>query len=62
MKTKYWILLGVGTAIGAAVAGWLLAQKDRDEEKPPKGAPQLNLQHPGDQSEFTPSPGESEIG
>jgi hypothetical protein len=61
MKTKHWILLGAGVALGAALVTWLIGQQN-DGEKPPKGAPQTPLQNPGDQSEFLTSPGESEIG
>ncbi|RYY66920.1 MAG: hypothetical protein EOO12_02725 [Chitinophagaceae bacterium] len=62
MKTKHWILLGAGVAMGAALAWWLLEHNKSEDEKPPKGAPQIPLDNPGDQSEFQVSPGESAIG
>jgi hypothetical protein len=40
----------------------LLKKKSSGWEKPPKGAPQLNLNNPGSQDEFLKAPGESEIG
>jgi hypothetical protein len=62
MKTKHWILLGAGAAIGSVVAWLLLNERNAREDRPPKGAPQIPLDNPGDQSEFSTSPGESEIG
>ena len=62
MKTKNWILLSAGVAAGAALTWWLLERRNSGEEKPPKGAPQININNPGDQSEFEVSPGESSIG
>ncbi|RYZ21610.1 MAG: hypothetical protein EOO16_12290 [Chitinophagaceae bacterium] len=61
MKTKHWILLGAGVALGAALVTLLIGKQDA-AAKPPKGAPQTPLQNPGDQSEFMTSPGESAIG
>jgi hypothetical protein len=62
MKTKQWILLGGVMTIGAALSWWLLGKRSGDTEKPPKNAPQIPIDNPGDQSEFHTSPGESEIG
>jgi len=62
MKTKHWILLSAGAAIGAALAWWLLKEKNNKDEKPPKNAPQTPINNPVDQSEFQTSPGASSIG
>ena len=65
MKKKDMLLLGVGigAAITAAAAIFLWWKKDNgNEEKPPKNAPQVPIDNPGDQSEFTTSASESEIG
>jgi len=40
----------------------LLKRKTSGTGRPPKGAPQLNLNNPGSQDEFSTAPGESEIG
>jgi hypothetical protein len=63
MKKKNKLLIG---AVGllAAVATILLFKKNKtsSEEKPPKGAPQLDLENPGSQDDFPKPPMESEIG
>jgi hypothetical protein len=63
MKKKNKLLIG---AVGllAAVAAILLFKKNKtsSEEKPPKGAPQLDLENPGSQDDFPKPPMESEIG
>jgi hypothetical protein len=65
MKKKEMLLLGVGigASITATAAIFLWWKKDNgNEEKPPKNAPQVPIDNPGDQSEFTTSASESEIG
>jgi gas vesicle protein len=64
MKKKEMLLLGVGigAAITAAAAIFLWKKDNGNEEKPPKNAPQVPIDNPGDQSEFTTSASESEIG
>jgi hypothetical protein len=63
MKKKNKLLIG---AVGllAAVATILLFKKNKisSEEKPPRGAPQLDLENPGSQDDFPKPPMESEIG
>jgi hypothetical protein len=63
MKKKNILLIGLGAAL-ATVATLLLLKRKRGyrEEKPPRKAPQLPLQNPGEQSEFTTSASESDIG
>lgn len=65
MKKKDMLLLGigVGAVVTAAVAILLLRKKETDnEKKPPKNAPQVPINNPGEQSEFMTSASESEIG
>lgn len=58
----------VTTGVVAALAGGLLFIKKKKEtnktetDKPPKDAPQLNLQNPGTQDDFPKAASESEIG
>lgn len=63
MKQKNIILLGLGAALAtAATIFFLKRNKNKDSEKPPKGAPQVKVENPGDQSEFATSPSASELG
>ena len=63
MKQKNIIIAGIGAAIAAAAAIFLLKRnKNSQEEKPPKGAPQIKVENPGDQSEFSTSPSDSDLG
>jgi LPXTG-motif cell wall-anchored protein len=63
MKQKNIILLGLGAALAtAATIFFLKRNKNNQTEKPPKGAPQVKVENPGDQSEFASSPSESELG
>jgi LPXTG-motif cell wall-anchored protein len=61
-KQQFW-LLGLGAAVLAAATYLFTRKKSGDvKEKPPRNAPQLKLEHPGDQSEFTTAPSDSELG
>jgi hypothetical protein len=65
MKKKDMLLLGIGigATLTAAAAIFLWWKKEHEnEEKPPKNAPQVPIHNPGEQSEFTTSASESEIG
>lgn len=65
MKKEYKQILGItALAAGIAAGAWFLVKQFRKskEGKPPKKAPQLNLENPGDQSEFATSPSPSEMG
>jgi LPXTG-motif cell wall-anchored protein len=62
MKKNNKILVGIGVAL-ATVAIFFFQKKKKDQDKlPPKKAPQLPIYNPGEQSEFTTSASESEIG
>jgi hypothetical protein len=63
MNKKNWIIAGIG-AVVAVAAGILLVRKNKGNAtpKPPKKAPQLPLENPGDQSEFTTAASESDLG
>ncbi|MGN6400528.1 MAG: LPXTG cell wall anchor domain-containing protein [Flavisolibacter sp.] len=61
MKKKNMLLIGIGTVMAAAAFFFLKKRNDK-EEKPSKKAPQLDVQNPGEQSEFTTAASESEIG
>jgi len=62
MKKNNKILVGIGIAL-ATVAIFFFQKKKKDQDKlPPKKAPQLPIYNPGEQSEFTTSASESEIG
>ena len=63
MKKKNIILAGIGAIIAtAATVFFLKKRKDQPDEQPPKNAPQLDIENPGDQSEFPKSASESELG
>jgi LPXTG-motif cell wall-anchored protein len=63
MKKKNMILLGIGAALATAASVFFLRKrKSQQGEKPPKKAPQLPIENPGEQSEFRTAASESEIG
>jgi LPXTG-motif cell wall-anchored protein len=63
MKKKNILLIAIGTAIATAAAIFFFRKKKQDAgEQPPKKAPQVPLENPGEQSEFTTSASESELG
>ena len=65
MKKKNAIILGIGAALalaGSVFMIWKKRNNTNSDEKPPKDAPQLNIENPGTQDEFPSSPTESEIG
>jgi LPXTG-motif cell wall-anchored protein len=61
MKKKNMLLIGIG-AVMAAAAFFFFKKRNGKEQKPSKKAPQLDIQNPGEQSEFTTAASESEIG
>ena len=63
MKKKHLLLIGIGAAVATAATFFLLKKrKKEDDERPPKNAPQLPVDNPGDQSEFPKSASASELG
>ena len=63
MKKKNLIMMGIGAALATAAAIFLVRKnKSHTEGKPPKKAPQVAVDNPGDQSEFPKSASESELG
>lgn len=62
MKKKDILLLGIAAGLATAAAIFFFLKKKEDIEKPPKKAPQVPVDNPGDQSEFTTSASDSEIG
>ena len=63
MKKNNIILIAIGALVATATALlFYKMQEDESEEKPPKGAPQLDIENPGTQDEFPNAPRESEIG
>ena len=62
MKNKDIWVLGVGLLVAVAAALWIIKNSTGDEDEPPKGAPQLDVENPGTQDDFPKPPMESEIG
>ena len=63
MKKKNKLLIGAVALLGAVVTLFLIKKNSTAfESKPPKGAPQLDLENPGSQDDCPIPPIESEIG
>jgi len=62
MKKNIKILLGITVGLATAAVFFLLKKKKDIGEMAPKKAPQLPIDNPGEQSEFTTSASESEVG
>jgi hypothetical protein len=63
MKKKNKIITGISLVLTmAAMVLFFLKKKKDTGEVPPKKAPQLPIDNPGEQSEFTTSASESEVG
>jgi LPXTG-motif cell wall-anchored protein len=62
MKNKN-IFIAIGAVLVAAAGVFFLTKKkDNSTEKPPKKAPQLDIDNPGTQAEFPTTASESELG
>ena len=64
MRHKNFLLVGMGALVaGIATILFLKKRKEaKENEKPPKNAPQLDIENPGTQSEFPSSATESQVG
>jgi len=63
MKKKNLLLIGVAVVLVIAAVIFLVRNRKVNKgEIPPRKAPQLSIENPGDQSEFITSASESEIG
>ncbi len=63
MKKQNIILIGIGAALATVATIFLVRRKKvASGEKPPRKAPQLNIENPGTQSDFPVSPSASELG
>ncbi len=63
MKKNEVIIIGIGALIALAATALIITLRKSDyEERPPKGAPQLDIENPGSQHEFPKPPMESELG
>ena len=60
-KNKWLIAIG-GLVATAAAVFFIKRNKPSNEDKPTKGAPQLDIENPGSQHEFPKSPMESDVG
>lgn len=63
MKKNNKLLIGLGAALAAVAAiFWVRQARKEQGDRPPKKAPQLPIENPGEQSEFTTSASESQVG
>jgi hypothetical protein len=63
MNKKTMIVMGIGAAVAAGTAiYWVVKNRKGQTEKPPRKAPQLKVNNPGEQSEFVTMASESQIG
>ena len=63
MTNKNKWLIAIGSFVATAAAVFIITKtKTGNEDKPPKGAPQLDIENPGSQDEFPSAPIESEVG
>ena len=63
MKKKNALLIAAGALIASAAAFFMVRKSQSgSSEKPPKGAPQLNIENPGSQAEFPAAPQPSDLG
>ena len=63
MNNKNKWLVAVGSLVAVATALFFVRKStERKYEKPPKRAPQLDIENPGSQDDFPKPPIESELG
>ena len=58
MKKRDSIIVSVALLLAAAAGFYMIWKRSQKDEEPPKGAPQLDVNNPGDQSEFPIAPEE----
>ncbi len=63
MNNKNKWLIGIGSLLALSASIFIIKKKrSNNEGKPPKGAPQLDIENPGSQHDFPKPPMESEMG
>ena len=65
MKKKNVLIAGIASLVLLATTAYLIVRRraGQQDAKPPKNAPQVPINNPGDQSDFPAGPtGESELG
>ena len=65
MQKKNIVIAGIASLVAIAATAYLVIRRQNraKEETPPKNAPQLPINNPGDQSDFPAGPtGETELG
>ena len=65
MKKKNVVIAGIASLVVVATTAYLLVRRraKQGEAQPPKNAPQVPINNPGDQSNFPAGPtGETELG
>jgi len=63
MKNKNtWLIVATGLLATAVTIFFIRKNQGYRNEKPPKGAPQLDITNPGSQDDFPKPPIESELG
>lgn len=62
-ENKWMLAASIILACGACAAAYFLIKKQQERsDKPPKNAPQLDIDNPGTQADFPTSATESEVG
>ena len=63
MENKNKWLIGIGSLLAIAAAIFMIRKnRNNNSEKPPKRAPQLDIENPGSQHDFPKPPTESDLG
>jgi LPXTG-motif cell wall-anchored protein len=63
MKQKNVIWIGLAGLFAATATFFFVKKRNQsNDERPPKGAPQLHIENPGSQDDFPKAPSESELG
>ena len=63
MKKKDILIIATGSIVALAASIYIIKKiRSRDDERPPKNAPQLDIENPGSQDNFPAAPNVSELG